>query len=457
MPTQSSRLDRTLVILTLIILVGLPLPVGSNRDWAIGLFCMFIGIVSVLWAIGQWRGTLMPSRAFKPAVPMLAMLLLCQTWVAIQWLGGLSVDSGATAEALLLGLGYTLLFLVIVSVFHTRKRVTLLLGSLVVSGTLQAFYGTFMTLAGIEWLLATPKTAYIGDATGTFVNRNSMAGYLELTLAAGIGLLLALRDTRPFSWTQLVELLMGPKARLRLALVVMVIALVMTHSRGGNASFFVALLLVGGFFILRNKENRLRNSLILVSLIVIDVLVISQYFGLERLKERVLNTRLSDTVIDGEIVQRANEIRGDVFLYALPLAQDKPITGQGAGSFEAVFPKYPSEDIRLHFDLAHNDYIQFAIEYGVLGMLPLAVFVLLALYWAFKALWQQRSLYRSGVGFAAAMGIIALLTHAMTDFNLQIPANAATFVVMCALAVLANHHSKERRKRTGSAGGPPAI
>lgn len=108
------------------------------------------------------------------------------------------MDSGATAEALLLGLGYTLLFLVIVSIFHTRKRVTLLLGSLVVSGTLQAFYGTFMTLAGIEWLLATPKTAYIGDATGTFVNRNSMAGYLELTLAAGIGLLLALRDTRPY-------------------------------------------------------------------------------------------------------------------------------------------------------------------------------------------------------------------------------------------------------------------
>lgn len=450
MASQSSRLERSLVALTLIILVGLPLPVGSNRDWAIGLFTLFIGSISVLWAVGQWRGVLKPSSALKPALPMLAMLLLSQAWVAVQWLAGISVDSGATAQALILGLGYSLLFLVIVSTFATRKRVTLLLGTLVVSGTLQAFYGTFMTLAGVEWLLATPKTSYIGDATGTFVNRNSMAGYLELTLAAGIGLLLALRDTRPFSWAGLIELLMGPKARLRLALVVMVIALVMTHSRGGNAAFFASLIVVGGFFVLRNKENRLRNVLILASLIVIDVLVISQYFGLERLKDRVLNTRFSDTVIDGEIVQRANEIRGDVFLYALPLAQDKPITGQGAGSFEAVFPKYPGEDIRLHFDLAHNDYIQFAIEYGVLGALPLALFVLLALYWAFKAIWQQRSLYRGGVGFGAAMGIIALLMHAMTDFNLQIPANAATFVVMCALAVLANHHSKERRRRSSA-------
>lgn len=444
MTAQPPFLERTLVAFTLMILIGLPLPVGSNRTWAVGLFALFIGVVAVLWAIGQWRGVFKQSRALKPALPMLAMLLLCQAWVAVQWFAGITVDSGATVYALILGVGYSLLFLLIVSLFHTRKRLSLLLGALVVSGTLQAFYGTFMSLSGLPGLLG----AVSRDATGTFINRNSMAGYMELCLAAGIGLLLALRDTRPFSWKQLVELLMGPKARLRLALVIMVIALVMTHSRGGNASFFVGLLVVGSIFVLRSKQNRLRNILILASLVLIDVLVISQYFGLDQLKDRVMNTRLTDTVVDGEIVQKANEIRGDVFLYALPLAQDKPMTGQGAGSFEAVFPKYAGEDIRLHFDLAHNDYIQFAIEYGAIGFVPLALFVLLALYWAFKALWQQRSLYRGGVGFGAAMGIIALLAHATVDFNLQIPANAATFVVLCAVAVLANHHSKDRRKRS---------
>lgn len=443
MSAQTSLLDRTLVALTVIILVTVPLPVGSNRDWAIGLFTLFVGMVSMLWAIGQWRGVLKQSRALVPALPMFAMLLLSQIWVAVQLFAGLTMDTGATAQALILGLGYTLLFLVIVSTFNTRKRVTLLLGTLVVSGTLQAFYGSFMVLSGMEGVLGLSSR----DATGTFINRNSMAGYLELTLAAGIGLLLALRDNRAFSWVQLIELLMGAKARLRLALVIMVIALVMTHSRGGNTAFFASLICVGGFFILRNKQNRLRNVLILVSLIVIDALVISQYFGLERLKDRIMNTRLTDTVVNGEIVQHANEIRGDVFLYALPLAKESPLIGQGAGSFEVVFPKYSGEDIRGHFDLAHNDYIQFAIEYGALGGIPLVLFVLMALYWAFKALWQQRSLYRGGVGFGAAMGIIALLIHAMSDFNLQIPANAATFVVMCALAVLANHHSQERQKQ----------
>ena len=444
MSAEHSRLDRILVALTLFILLALPLPVGSNRTWAIGLFTLLIGATTLLWAIGQWRGVFKESRALKPALPMLAMLLLSQLWVAIQWLSGVTMDSGATAQALIIGLGYTLLFVLVINLFHTRKRLTLLLGTLVVSGTLQAFYGSFISLSGFEGLFGRAG----GSTTGTFINRNSLAGYLGLTLSAGIGLLLALRDTRPFSWAQLIELLMGPKARLRLALVIMVIALVMTHSRGGNASFFIGLMTVGAIFVLRNKENRLRNSLILASLVLIDVLVISQYFGLERLKDRVMSTQLTDTVVNGEIVQHATEIRGDVFMYALPLAQDKPIIGQGAGSFEAVFPQYSGEDIRLHFDLAHNDYIQFAIEYGVLGMLPLALFVLLALYWAFKAIWQQKSLYRGGIGFGAAMGIIAILSHATVDFTLQIPANAATFVVLCAIAVLANHHRRDPRPRT---------
>lgn len=467
MSAETSLLDRTLVALTLLILVVLPLPVGSNRTWAVGLFALLIGTVSVLWAVGQWRGVLKPSRALKPALPMVVLLLLSQVWVAVQWFAGLTMDSGATMQALILGVGYTLLFVLVVSLFYTRKRVTLLLGALVVSGTFQAFYGSLMTLAGFEGLLG----PHGRDATGTFINRNSLAGYLELTLAAGIGLLLALRETRPFSWVQLVELLMGPKARLRLALVIMVIALVMTHSRGGNSSFFIGLMVVGAIFVLRTKENRMRNVLILASLVLIDVLVISQYFGLDQLKDRIVNTRFTDTVVTEivnpvspadavsgsasaavttvEVVQKANELRGHVFMYALPLAQDKPLTGQGAGSFEAVFPKYPGEDIRLHFDLAHNDYIQFAIEYGVLGFLPLVLFVLLALYWALKALWQQQSLYRGGIGFAAAMGIVSLLAHSFVDFNLQIPANAATFVVMCAVAVLAGHHSKDRKRAVG--------
>lgn len=444
---SSNRFEKSLVVAVLILLVWLPLPLGSNREWAVGLFVALTGLLAGVWAIGGFRNWISDSPALKPALPLFGLLLATQAWVAGQWLFGLTLDVGATVQYLLLGLAYSLLFLLIVGLFHSRSRLTLLMGTLVVSGTLQAFHGAFMTLSGIEWLVAMPKTHYIGDATGTFVSRNHLAGYLELILACGIGLLMALRDERPFSWVNLLEMLMGSKARLRLALVVMVIALVMTHSRGGNAAFFTALMIVGGIFVLRDKDNRLRNGLILASILLIDVLVISQYFGLERLKDRVLGTRLHDVVVDGEVVQQANELRDDVFAYALPLAKDRPLTGQGAGSFEAVFQPYVGEDIRGLFDHAHNDYLQFFIEYGLFGCLPLLAFVLLALWRALQALWRRDSLYRSGVGLGAAIGIVALGIHSMSDFNLQIPANAATLVVLCAIAVLANGHRHKRKSR----------
>jgi hypothetical protein len=142
MSNTSTLLDRFLLAALLFVLVWLPLPLGSNRDWAIGLFVLLMGGLASLWAIGQLRGALPPfkqSKSVKAALPLLSLLLLAQAWVAVQWLAGLSMDNGATFQHLMLGLAYSLLFLLVVSLCHTRKRLSLLLGTLVVSGTLQTF------------------------------------------------------------------------------------------------------------------------------------------------------------------------------------------------------------------------------------------------------------------------------------------------------------------------------
>jgi O-antigen ligase len=445
MTPPSKKLERTVMSGVLLLLFWLPLPVGSNRDWSTGLLLLACAVLGIGWAVNALRRNRDTSPTLKAGLPMLGLLLVSQAWVAVQWLGGMTVDSAATFGQLLLGLAYSMLFLVTVDLFRTRRRLSLLLGTLVLSGTFQAFFGSVMTLSGVEWLLAGPKTAYFGDATGTFVNRNHFAGYLEIAVACGIGLLLALRDERPFRWLHVLETLLGPKARLRLALILMMIALVMSHSRMGNVALFTSILVVGGLFLLANREHRLRNALILASLLLIDVLIVSQYFGLEKLVDRISTTQLEDRVVNGETLKKANELRVNVFAAALPLAREHWLTGQGAGTFEVVLPQVAGADIPYHFDHAHNDYLEFIIEYGVLGSLPLALFVLLALYHAQRAMWQRESLYRSGMGLGVSIGLLSLLIHSASDFNLQIPANAATYVVLCAIAVLSNEHYRERR------------
>ncbi|MEN0108946.1 MAG: O-antigen ligase family protein [Pseudomonas sp.] len=447
MAAPSKRLERALILGALLLLCWLPLPIGSNRDWSMGLLVLLCCGLGAGWALNAWRRNRDMGPTLRAALPMLGLLVIAQAWVLVQWLTGLTVDRAATFQYLMLGVAYTLLFLLVVDLFRTRKRLSLLLAVLVVSGTFQAFFGAVMTLSGVEGLLVGSKTIYLGDATGTFINRNHLAGYLELTLAAGIGLLLALRDERPFRWINVLEMLLGPKGRLRLALVLMTIALVMSHSRMGNSAFFTSLLLVGGVFVLINKEYRLRNGLILASLVVIDLFIVSQYFGLGKLADRIVSTQLQAVVVDGQVVQAANELRGTVYQDALPLAQEQLLTGHGAGTFEVLFGKVAGAEIGMHFDHAHNDYLQFLIEYGLLGSLPLLLFVIMGLYHGLRAMWQNESTYRAGVGFGASLGIMALLIHSAADFNLQIPANAATYVVICALGVLANHHYRERRAR----------
>ncbi|WP_116472397.1 O-antigen ligase family protein [Zobellella maritima] len=439
---KRSLVDSSVYFGLLVLLLWLPLPLGSNRDWSMGLLVLLVGVLATLWAIGRLKQEKPFSRALRAAWPMLALLLMAQGWVALQLWLGISLDIGASFQYLMLGLAYSLLFIMVLSVFHTRRRLTVLLAVLVASGTVQAFVGTVIALSGVDWGFF--KASHV--ATGTFVNRNHLAGYLELTMACGIGLLMALRDGGSFSWKAILELLMGPKARLRIGLVIMVIGLVMSRSRMGNSAFFISLIIIGGVFILLNKENRVRNSILLASFVLIDILVISQYFGLDQLKERLVNTRFEDQVVNEVVVARKNEIRADAYLDAIPLLEQHWLTGTGAGSFEAVFPQYAGPDLVNHFDHAHNDFIQFAIEYGLIGTLPLAAFVLLAFWHALRALWNRESWYRSGVGFAASMGILALMIHSFTDFNLQIPANAATFVVLCAIAVLANKHEKGRTR-----------
>lgn len=453
---RDGTLERWVAAGVLVLLVWLPLPLASNRPWSVALLVVAVGVLLALWGANLvLGGTRRSGHALTAAWPMIALLAAAQVWVGVQYFGGLTVDSGATLRALALGLAYTGLFVLVTGVFSTRKRLTWLLGVLLVSGTLQAFYGALLVLTDFQWLSIGPTSD--GVVTGTYVNRNHLAGYLAMILSAGIGLMLALRSDRAFRWHHLPGLLIGPKAWIRLALIIMVIALVMTRSRMGNTAFFTSLLVMGGFFTLVTPGHRLRNGLILSSVLIIDVLVISQWFGLDELRERLAETRFDDevaVVADGEggertvIVGRENVIRDDVLVYALPQLAERPITGFGAGSFETSFQRFPGRDVTRLYDHAHNDLVEFAIGYGVVGVAPLAVFVLLAFAHALRSVLRRESVYRSGVGLGAAMGMLALVIHSAADFNLQIPANAATFITLCAAAVLSGHHRRVRRHET---------
>jgi tetratricopeptide (TPR) repeat protein len=120
-----------------------------------------------------------------------------------------------------------------------------------------------------------------------------------------------------------------------------------------------------------------------------------------------------------------------------------------------VFPRYQDQEVNGYVDHAHNDYLEFGVETGMIGLLILGSIVLICLGIALLAQYKRRDSLCRGIAFSVVMGITAILIHSSVDFNLQIPANAATFIVILAMAWIAyglpaqkyKHQHKKYRKR----------
>jgi O-antigen ligase len=319
---------------------------------------------------------------------------------------------------------------------NRRSRIKALATVLVYAAVLHSVYAVLMHLSGAATDLFGTTISHGAQASGTYVNRNHFAGYLEMMLALGIGLLISgLSDRRSSSWKHLLrnvlEWLLSPKMVLRLSLCVLVIALTTTHSRMGNTAFFSSLLIAGLIGIALSRHATRGTVVLLVSLVVIDLLIVGSWFGMERLAQRIEQTTT------GEVRQREEPAA-----HTLGMIRKYPVFGAGPGTFYVAFEAYRPETVVDYYDYAHNDYAQFASESGLLGLGILGLFVMLSLAAALRAQWQRRDPLMRGISFACIMGVTAILIHSAVDFNLQIPANAVYFIVLLALGWISRHHDR---------------
>ena len=445
---MKSTPDSNLFLLYLALIFWMPLPFGSARHWAEAILEIWVYALGSYWLWLYVRGKVSASRSFRHTKPVLwlfviYLLLIVFQWLPwpAEWIAGsddtitratsgesldfvtISADPRSTLSGFLLSCAYVLLFALSLLLVNSRKRISWLLGAIVLSGVFQALYGSFMTLSGVKYGLFTLNSDV---ATGTFINRNHLAGYLEMTLAAGIGLLIAMLDVsvehtwkgRMRSW---LRLLLSPKARLRLYLVMMVIALILTRSRMGNSAFFMSLLLSGVIGLALSRHATRGTVILLASLVVIDIFLVGTWFGVEKVAERIQQTRVE------------TESRPIAYRDAYPIWSDHRLTGTGLKSFTAVFPGYQNNDLAGFYDAAHNDYLQFAIETGSLGLGVLGAIVIWTFIIALRAQAVRRVPLMRGLSFAVIMGLLARLIHDTVEFNFQIPANAAMFMIFLAL------------------------
>jgi len=442
----------------LLLLIWAPLPYASNTPFYLLLLTAMILLAGIIFIADSLMHKIAIWPMLKPYWLPLSVLLFVACWVLLQatalpasLLASLSPESagyyaatinkanansyislsvGDTGMKALFSFSLFVFFAMTVLLHQRTSRIKTTLMVIVLCGTAQALYGSFMVLSGLEYSFFMEKEYYRGVATGTFVNRNHLAGFLEMSLACGIGLLVSsLGSKGSSSWRARaragLDAVLGPKMRLRVFLAFMVIALVLTRSRMGNSAFFLALPICGFLYMVMERKINWGAIILFASLMLVDFLIVGQWFGFDELAQR----------LEGSSTEK--ESRDEVVRDSLVLLEDNAIAGTGLGTYYTAYPPYQQEDVRGYYDHAHNDYLQFAIELGGVGFIPLALLVLASAWMALSAMFKRQNRLAKGVAFASSMGILALMIHSAVDFNLQMPANALLFIFVLSLGWMA--------------------
>ena len=425
-------MNRLIFVLLCGILFLLPLPLGSYRPWAILAMGLLISATFITHLI---YGAINNNQSLYPPLyswPVFAALGVVIAVCAVQMFT-VSVDPFQTKQ-MLLKTSFMILFCWLIFIYcNSAARIKKLIYAVICAGVFQALYASYLNLSPD---VVSPIFGYkhTDRAIGTFTYSNFLANYLALCLCLGIGVLVSElkrnngkgKNTLKQTLRAWAEILLSSKIVLRISLIIIIVALILTRSRMGNSAFFIALMVVSflALFVYNNKPKAFK--LLIVSFFIIDLIIIGAIFDVEKVKQRISETSIT------------SETRDEVVRDSIPLILDKPLLGSGGGTFYTAFPAYQSEPYSGYYDNAHNDYIQFAVELGIPATAALGLLVLYCLWLCVATMRKRKTALFQGVAFGCAIAIIDMLLHSSVDYSLQAGANSMLFMVILCLAILSN-------------------
>jgi O-antigen ligase len=417
--------------------------------WAFYTACIVLSFLILLWGNSEermWK----PPLIFVLPVGLFFFVTLCQCLpipkpalsffspFRYHWLAqsraiiGRSFNLATISYAPLTSLawwifllGLFLFFLVFRESITSGRDLKILLSIVLAVSFLEAIYGLFQALVpslGVLWV--DYIQAYLGDARGTFINRNHFAGFMEMTLPLGLAYMMAMGNWRKKMSLKAMMSSDRPNFQffLCIGLVVMTLALLFSRSRagifGGVLGFITFALLM------RSSSGELPRSFwVMISAIVGMVAFYSIKIGIDPVLERFLRISKDTT-------------RLDIWRDSLAMIKDNPF-GIGLAAFKRVFPVYNLSNFSgSQFIYLHNDYLQLLVETGWIGFLTLAggfyIFLVKSILKVRKMRLQSDPM-RYFVAIGALSGIVSIAFHSFFDFNLHMPANAVYFVMLMGL------------------------
>lgn len=321
-------------------------------------------------------------------------------------------------------------FAYLVSQDRSRKR--RLIFALVALGAAEAFYGLAQYLMNVQTIFWYTKKYDLEEATGTYINRNHFAGFLEMVLPFAVCLamyegekLLARRKNRAGRAKKLTSDVKTQAVILWLVVaVVLMAAIVFSRSRMGILAASASLLVVFGLKMLQRKRTTLPATL--GAAFVTLSLCLAVWIGVRPALSRFQG-------IGQEF--SGDESRLSMWPGTLKIIADHPMVGTGLGTFPVVYTTVQTTFLTQFVNHAHNDYLEISSDLGIPAALLLFASIVFVLGRALKSFLHGEGKFGAAVSLACAGSILAILLHSFTDFNLHIPGNAILFAVILGIAL----------------------
>ncbi|HUD48735.1 MAG TPA: O-antigen ligase family protein [Candidatus Baltobacteraceae bacterium] len=415
--TGQGRVDafcqRAILASILFILVWAPLAFGSTGPAAFLVIQGVTVLALALWAVRWWAQR--PFRLFWPPVcwGVLAFLLYalarCQ-WVDVRYVGH---------EQLMRVIVYAALFFLVLNNLNRKDSATIVAMALIIVGFGLAFLAVvqFVKHEPTIWSQIRPLQ-YLARGSATFFNPNNFAGYLEMIVPLAL------------AFTIMSRLGATIKVLLAYAVLAMLAGIMVSLSRGGILAMAATLVLLCVALLIQ-RDFWLPAMVALAALLVLGIVFADQFDSVQRRFARGIDTVKIDPS-DRVFYWKA----------ARQLYTRNPAWGIGPGHFDVEFPLVRPTRVQNRPEYVHDDYLNTLCEWGAAGLgIVAATCALLA--WGAVRTWRAvrrpandfagRRSDRTAFLVGASAGLVAAMLHCIVDFNMQIPADAITAIVLMAL------------------------
>lgn len=462
------------------LIVFSPLPAASVEEWSILVIQLTVLIMMAAYLVMKQRGENNELLSFSlkwPRYLFLALFififlqivpfpkfivkslsphtysfqnLFSTDFLKIKFMS-LSIIPSHTLQKGLELLSYILLGFLIIKTVRKWRQIKRVFSVLIVMGVFEAFYGLFELYNKNPRILFYKKIYYLDSATGTFVNRNHFSGYLEMLIPLALGLVIARIDLFSLAGLRWKEKILRLSERgfsttllIGLAVILMSLGIIFSKSRSGIFLLVFTFILFFGLTMIyfgraKQQKKGINNFLTVVFLIVT---FISLFIGIDATLERFAMDKL------------LREERPAVWANTIGIFRDSPLFGTGFGTFNYLYPAYEDSEQFARYTHAHNDYLEYLAELGILGFVLIIGGIIFLLINSFLA-WQVRKHPGvKGLALGGMIAVICMLIHSITDFNLQIPANMMLFSVVLSMTVVAAFYKHDeganKEKKSGN-------